>query len=182
MDVEVFAGIDLYYPSTSSDKQEWLDDARWLLLKAPVVELVKNNYVYSEASGDDIEYTGVVNADAKEDIEIDTVCGTAENPMPTAKGSYLWTGTGLQVRTLERAGRTTQAEQLLIGTLYSQYAGRKAKLTGTVRLLPGGVRTYTDAAMPGVRFCVMADAQDAIAAESEVELVELRPDEYDDND
>lgn len=182
VEVEVFAGIDLHYPSTSADKQEWLDDARWLLLKAPVVELVKNNYVYSEASGDDIEYTGVVNANAKEDIEIDTVCGTAESPMPTAKGSYLWTGTGLQVRTLERAGRTTQAEQLLIGTMYSQYASRKAKLTGTVRLLPDGVRTYTDAAMPGVRFCVMADSQDAIAGEGEVELVELRPDEYDDND
>lgn len=182
VEVEVFSGIDLYYPTPAGDKQDWLDDARWLLLKAPKVELVKNNYVYSEASGDDIEYTGLVNAGAKEGIEIDTVCGTAENPLPTAKGSYLLSATGLQVRVLERAGRTTQAEQLLIGTLYSQYADRKAKLTGTVRLLPDGVQTYTDAAMPGVRFCVLADSQDAIAGEGEVELVELRPDEYDDRE
>ena len=51
-----------------------------------------------------------------------------------------------------------------------------------MRLLPDGVRTYTDAAMPGVRFCVLADSQDAIAGEGEVELVELRPDEYDDRE
>lgn len=179
IEVEIYQGVDLYWPDSASDRQEWLDDARWLLLKAPKVELVKNNYVYSDASSDDIEYSGTVNADAKEDIEIDTVCGTAESPVPTAKGIYLRTSDGVQVRTLHRAGRTTQAEQLLIGTLYSQHADRKAKLTGTVRLLADGVRTYTDAAMSGVRFCLMADSQNVIADEGEAELVEVRPDEYD---
>ena len=179
IDVEVFFGVE-----PTGDFKESKDKLRgflrWLCYKAPKVEVLDRDSVQSPTESEDVEYTGVVNADAREDIEIDTVCGTAEHPTPTANGNYLRTSDGLQVATLHRAGRTTQAEQLLIGTLYSQYADRKAKLSGTLRLLADGVRTYTDAAMPGVRFCVLADRQDVIADEGEVELVELRPDEYDD--
>ena len=84
---------------------------------------------------EDIEYTGIINEAAKEDIKLDTICGTMTEINPTAKGVYFRTSDSCQLKELTRAGRTTQAEQLLIGTLYSQYADRRTLLAGTAHIL-----------------------------------------------
>lgn len=181
VEVEIFTGIDirglLIGDKTRDELRAML---RWVLLKAPRIEVVKNIGAVVDASSEDIEYTGTLNEAAKEDMEIDTVCGTAAKPLPSARGCYLYTDGKTQVYTLSRAGRTTQAEQLLIGTLHSQYATRHTRLTGTARTEACGVCCRTDAAMPGVRFAVTAETQDLIAGEGEQELTELSPDEYDD--
>ena len=54
--------------------------------------------------------------------------------MPGARGVYL-TADGAQVTEITRGGYTGQIEELLIGTLYSQYARRHTTLSG--RLLAG---------------------------------------------
>ena len=101
-----------------------------------------------------------------------------ERPIPTALGVYMKSNGKELVKEMSRAGRTTHAEQLLIGTLYSQYASRKTKLTGTVQLLNDVPLCYTEACQGEKRFICLEDIQDAIADESSMELVELRPDEY----
>lgn len=182
IDVEILSGIYVTGPNvyTDSKRDELRAMLRWVLLKAPRIEVVKNIGAVVDASSEDIEYTGTLNEAAKEDMEIDTVCGTSAKPLPSARGCYLYTDGKTQVYTLSRAGRTTQAEQLLIGTLHSQYATRHTRLTGTARTEACGVCCRTDAAMPGVRFAVTAETQDLIAGDGEQELTELSPDEYDD--
>lgn len=157
---------------------EWYNKIRWLLYKAPLVEMVKRNITHSSADSEDIEYNGTLNESAKDNLELDTVCGTSANVIPSAKGVYMRTDDGTMLKVLTRGGRTTQAEQLLIGTLYSQFAERRTKLTGTAGILSGGLCTYTEVNQPGKRFICLSDVQDTINDESDAELVELRPDEY----
>ena len=152
---------------------------RWLLYKAPEISVVRMNLLFDEDEIDDVEYTGVANVAAKEDLEIDTVCGTALRVCPTAKGIYLRNSNGQQIQVLSRAGRTDHPEQLLIGTLYSQYAERKVSLSGDVRMDPGGLALYTEGNQPtGRRFIVKKEIQDIRLDSAEITMVEIRPDEY----
>lgn len=160
------------------DDNDLFDITRWKLFHAPVIEVLKNDITHSEVSSEDVEYAGVINADAKDDITIDTVCGTMEEPVLTARGILFNASTGEAISSLIRAGRETQAEQLLIGTLYSQYAARKMTLAGTAEIMPGGLRWYYDEASEGVRLMLLSEVQDVIADTSEITAAEFTCDEY----
>lgn len=154
---------------------------RWMLFKKPTVELINDDARRQPVSSDDIEYAGVVNADAKDGIEIDTVCGTMEGCNPAARGLY-YTPDGGIVGKLTRGGRTEHPEQLLIGTLCSQYAGRKTVLSGTARLCGEGLRWLGDAAQGDKRFMLLSELQNLREEESVIEAAEFRPDEYKSNE
>ena len=126
-----------------------------------------------------MEYQAQINAAAKEAITIDTICGTHVDGVPTARGAYFNNSNGQQIKQLTRAGRTTQAEELLIGTLYSQYANRRTVLTGEAQLPTGGVKAYTEQNQGEKLFLMQAEVQNVIADTSDVTIVEIRPDEYD---
>ncbi|MEG1159196.1 MAG: hypothetical protein RSD70_02300 [Acidaminococcaceae bacterium] len=151
---------------------------RWNLYKAPKVDIVNNNLVFNAAELEDIEYSGYVNKSAKEEISIDTICGTTTQVCPTAKGIYHQTDTGLQIEKLKRAGRTDHPEKLLIGTLYSQYADRKTTLSGEA-VIDAGLHYYTEQNQDGKRFMLMCDVQNVITDCTDAEYCEFKPDEYD---
>lgn len=153
------------------------DLLRWCLYKAPVMDVVNNNLVFDEAEADDVEYSGYINKSAKEDISIDTICGTAPSICPTAKGCYHVTSTGEQLMELMRAGITDHPEKLLIGTLYSQYAGRKTTLSGEA-IIDGGLHYYTEANQGDKRLMLMEDVQDLITDCTDAEYCEIVQDEY----
>ena len=125
-----------------------------------------------------MEYSAQINADAKEDLEIDTVCGTSAEGVPAARGAYISASDGKQVRTMCRAGRVSQAEDLLIGTMFSQYARRHTTLSGEMRIASGGLSVYTEANQDAKKFLLSADTQNLIKDTSEAVLTELSPDEY----
>ena len=152
---------------------------RWLLYKAPEVSVVRRTLTFDEAELDDIEYTGVCNPNAQEDLDLETICGTSATVCPTAKGILMRTSTGAQLQQLKRAGRTESAEQLLIGTMFSQFATRKTALSGEVEMDPGGLTLYREAAQEnGVRLLMASEVQHIREEMSEAELLEVRPDEY----
>ena len=151
---------------------------RWCLYKAPKVDVVNNNLVFNDAELEDVEYSGYVNKSAKEEISIDTICGTSTAVCPTAKGIYCLTATGQQIQKLARAGREDHPEKLLIGTIYSQYAGRKITLSGEAQI-NDGLHYYTEANQGDKRFMLMEDAQNIITDCTDAEYCEIRPDEYD---
>ena len=164
--------------------ERWTDKglygkARWLLYKAPKIELVKNNLVFDAAELDDVEYSGYINKHAKEEISIDTVCGTANTTCPTAKGIYCRASDSLQIQQLKRAGVTDHPEKLLIGTLYSQYATRHTTLEGEAVIDPGGLCKYTEQNQPGKVFMMSEEQQDVITDTTQAVYTELSPDEYD---
>lgn len=152
---------------------------RWQLYKLPQVSVVKNTLTLDAVEMDDVEYSGVLNVDAKEDLEISTICGTSNMSCPTARGIYVKKSDGLLLKELVRAGRIDHPEHLLIGTLYSQYADRMTILKGDAFIDSEGLNLYSDSAQDAnCRFMIRAESQNIIEDISEVTFVEVRPDEY----
>lgn len=154
------------------------DKVRWLLYKVPKIEVVKNNLIFDKAELDDVEYSGYLNTDAKEEISIDTICGTSDKPSPTARGIYYRTSDSLQLQKLHRAGVTDHPEKLLIGTLYSQFADRRTTLQGECTIEPGGITAYSEVNQGSKKFIIAGETQDLISDTSDVAFIEFRPDEY----
>ena len=184
---EVVRGILIPQQTPWNSPRYWVDDnrynqVRWLLYKAPKVELVKNNLVFDAAELDDVEYSGYINKHAKEEISIDTICGTANKICPTAKGIYCRASDSLQIQQLKRAGVTDHPEKLLIGTLYSQFAERKTTLSGEAVIDAGDICKYTEQNQPGKVFIMSGELQNVIMDTSEVEITEFNGDEYEAQD
>ena len=149
------------------------------MAKLPKIEIVNNVQFEQEISTEDVEYNAEINAEAKDALELDTICGTKAGGVPTARGAYFNAANGKQITELTRAGRTSQAEQLLIGTLYSQYGERRTKLNGEIELHPDGLVFYTEQNQEGKKFILTGEVQDVITDTTEATIIELRPDEYD---
>ena len=153
---------------------------KWLLYKSPVIEVVNVSGTVGQADMDDVEYTGYLNRSAKEEITLDTSCGTANPANPAALGFYLRASDGQQISyEMKRAGITGRLENLLIGTLYSQYATRHTTLSGEAVADGGGLSAYTERCQPEGRvFMIAGEVQDAVMDCTEATFVELTPDEF----
>ena len=150
-----------------------------MMYGVPEVAAVKRTVLLDNAGMDDVEYSGELNADAKDPLEIDTVCGTADDISPMSRGTFLKTSDCTPVGMLTRAGVTDHPEQLLIGTLYSQYADRKTTLSGERLSDDCSLSLYSDASQDSqTRFMIAEEHLDATADCSETVFVEVRPDEY----
>ena len=154
------------------------DKIRWLLYKAPQIEVVNNNLVFDKAELNVVEYSGYINRSAKEEISIDTICGTCESKSSAARGIIYRASDSSQIQKLVRNGVTDHPEKLLIGTLYSQYAGRKVKLSGEAVLDAGGLCVFTERNQSGKRFMMKGEVQDVITDTSDVVIVEFGQDNY----
>lgn len=150
----------------------------WILMKLPEIEIMNSTQFDKTIGTDDVEYNAEINSAAKEAIEIDTICGTSAEGVPTARGAYFNASTGKQITQLTRAGRTTQAEDLLIGTLYSQFAQRRTTLSGEAQLMFDPIAVYKEDNQGDKLFMVAEDVQDVRMDCSDAVYVELRPDEY----
>ena len=195
LEVTVFAGVQCFdYDDVDNWWEGWDHDwdackrwtehglygkSRWLLYKAPKVEIVNNNLVFNAAELEDVEYSGYINKNAKEDIDIDTICGTADKVCPTAKGIYCRTSDGLQIQKLTRAGVTDHPEKLFIGTLYSQFADRKTTLSGEAAIDTGDLCKFTESNQAGKMFLMSGETQNVIMDTSDIQLTEFKADEYD---
>ena len=171
---------DLGKNSYSQVTSDFCRSLRWVLFKAPEVTLYRAGRPNEEVEdSDEIIYEGVVNAAAAEELSIDTICGTSREHLPTARGVYIDVQTGEQVMQLLRQGVVDVAEQLLIGSFYSQYGSRHVKLTGTMDQLLGDLCVYSEAMQEaGKRLLMVSDVQDADAGTSKAVVVELSGDEY----
>ena len=170
-------GKTLQNVNYNNPKELW-GKCQWILMKMPQIEIMNNSQFDQGLNTDDVEYSAEINSAAKEEIKIDTICGTSAEGVPTARGAYFDASTGKQITQLTRAGRTTQAEDLLIGTLFSQFAQRHTMLSGEAKLLHDPMAIYEEANQEGKKFILIEDVQDARLNTSDAVFVELSPDEY----
>ena len=181
LEITVYSDFEIYDGSGNSKTEELMKLMRWGLFKDPRVEIINNNKLLTVLEAEDVEYSGVLNPEAKEEISLDMICGTMDSsPYPNAKGLIYDASTNIPIRRMSRANRTNQIEQLLIGTLYSQFATRKTVLSGTAALkVPAPVLLwYRDKSQDGKRFILTESVERLREAESEIRVVELSPDEY----
>ena len=160
-----------YHSTNCGFWDEYESAGRWKIrhvwMKLPEVEMVRAR-AFDEALDDsDITYSAELEPEAEEPLEIETICGSAAGGVPGARGVYL-TQEGAQVTEITRGGHTGQIEELLIGTLYSQYASRHTTLSG--RLLAGsqvgGLCVYFDRCMTASRGSEGAQAPTRLVPET----------------
>lgn len=149
---------------------------RWVAYKNAAITLVKKNGL--EIDIDDQEDIAYINADAQEKYSVDTIIGTLDPKVPTATGKGLVFYDSTLCERFRRAGVRDRLEKLLLGTVYSQYAERKLKLSGTVNLLAGFV--LSDTPRIDGQFLLVADTQDMCDDTSNMVMTEFGPDEYQD--
>lgn len=186
LEVSVFEGVQCFDKKEESNfwaTKEWTarscyDKVRWLLFKAPTVDIVKGNLTFDDAELDDVEYSGYINKSAKDELSIDTICGTADNAGPTARGIYHRTSDGLQIGELTREGVTDHPERLLIGTLCSQYGERHTTLQGDAVIDTGDLCVFSEQNQTGKVFIISEETQDLISDVTEALYTELSGDEY----
>lgn len=163
----------LWDATTQNGGKTW-----WCLMELPEISVVTSSRYAPSLCTDDVEYSGELNASAREALSIETICGTVAGGLPLSRGVYFRSVSLSPLEELTRGGRTSQAEVLLLGTLYSQYARRKTKLSGTTELPCAGLCVYSEAMQGGKVFLLAGASEDAVSGTSESVLVELRPDEY----
>lgn len=152
------------------------DLVRWVGYKDAAITLVKKNGLSVDMEDQvDMAY---VNAAAQESYSVDTILGTQSPNVPSATGRGLMFYNNTLCEKFQRAGITDRLEKLLLGTIYSQYAERKQKLSGTVSLLEGFV--LSDTPRTAGKFLLMADTQDLRDDSSDMTMTEFGPDEYQD--
>ena len=107
----------------------------WMLFKDLKIELRNKSTPNKSTKADDVDYVGTVNAAAKDDVKIDTMCGVLTTENPFAKGCYIKTPENTMMKTIKRAGKDDIPERLLIRTLTAQYNNRHKTFKGTMKIL-----------------------------------------------
>ena len=176
--------FDKTYHSTNCEFWKRYDSTgkykiRHIWFKLPEVEVVEAGLLCEALESEDYVYKAELAAEAQEDLEIDTICGSAEGGVALARGAYMDAG-GAQVTELTREGITGQIEELLIGTLYSQYGRRHTVLSGEARLCAAGMEwsAFTDRAQAGKCFMLTSTVEDLRMGEMDAEFTEITADEY----
>lgn len=154
------------------------DRVTFALVKHPTLDLLNNNMFELDIATNDVVYNAEVEPDAKEELELGTICGTYVDGLPTARGLY-HRADGSPIREFSREGRTATCEELLCGTLFSQYKGRKIALSGECRVGECRELLYTEQNQGDKKFIVASTAQDMRRDTAETKIIEISNDIYD---
>lgn len=158
------------------------DKLRWLLFKAPEVEVVRNWGDFGTVTVDDVETRATLHPDAREELKFSLKCGTLPNNdtegETVARGVYV-NRMGMPLRLLKRADRVDSPERLFINSLYSQYATRCARISGEAAIDPEGLARYREHAQGNsALFIATATRQDLMEDCGDVTLVRLINEHY----
>ena len=178
IEVQIGTGVEMYdYKSKTEWKMINKDIehvVHWMLYKNVQVEVV-DRYGNSLEKQDET-VSAWLNRAAKEELTIDTLLGTMEQPSPVARGQLYRTADRSIITHFARGGQTDKLERLMIGTIYSNYATRHTVLSGTARLLPT-FGTLTDINEPG-HYLLAAETQRLREEESVITMIAFDADNY----
>jgi hypothetical protein len=173
LDVRVGTGI-YQLDHDNYEEKDILSRCRWMMYKDITIDLVDK--YGNKISLKDQVHKAWINRNAEDAYEVDTHVGTMANAAPTARGVLFNTSTKYIITELYRNGITAAIEKLMIGTIYSQFAARKNKLTGTVRLLPS-FSILSDKNITG-KYMLTYEMQSLAVATSEINMIEIESDNY----
>ena len=181
--ITIFNDLKVFPYSASALSTPPPADLKWFAVKAPDLEIVRSWGDCGAPDVPDVEYRATLHPDAKEELAIETKCGTLPPEVegePLCRGLYLDALRNFAIgdRDMMRAGVTDRPEQLFINSLYSQYATRHTKLSGEAYIYDGALAPRTEANQGTARFIVVEERQDLIEDCGDVTVVELTPDIY----
>lgn len=174
-------------PKQDFDYSRWWDgdnmyrEVRWMLFKAPKIEIARAYADFKAAEIDDITTAAVINPDAAESLDIGrTMCGTHPDPSPAARGRYIMLAEKGKrrmdhpLRKLIRAGYTGTPEILLLNTIFSQFARRAVKLSGLIDTPPAVLQSYVEGCQPGKQFILAGATEYTGDDTTDAVLIELK--------
>lgn len=169
----------------SAGQIEWTDQVAFVLsmalVKLPELEIINKSLFNQELSYEDVVYNAEVNAEAKEELSIDTKMGSYVSGIPTARGVY-FKSDGSQFtkvyRNINGTNKLGTIEQFLCGTLFSQYHDKHVVLSGECRLDTKKYLSFTEDNQSGKKFMCVSEVQDLRADTMDAKYVEITPDEY----
>ena len=170
LELTILAGVFTFSGGSDREIVNIHPKVRWLAYKAPEITIVDK--YGKEVESKDYEDQAHLDPDAKEELSLDLICGS--RGLPNAKGRMYYKGEVLQ--SAVRGGVSDSPQRLLIGTVYSQYAVGCTVLSGTSLPLMS-LKPVSDAATPG-KFIMRSEVYDVRAAESDIEIVELKEENY----
>ncbi len=147
---------------------------RWVMYKDLKVDVVTNSGKVIDV--EDVEVSAWLNKAAESEVSIDTYIGTADKRLPLAKGSVIGSKSEPITR-LTRAGQTTSIENLLAGTVYSQYANRVSAISATVKLIPEELVLLNNLEVNS-RYVALSATEHLSEARTEVKMAEFNRDSY----
>lgn len=170
LELTILAGVFTFSGGSDRGVVNIHPKVRWLAYKAPEITIVDK--YGKEVESKDYEDQAHLDPDAKEELNLDLIC--CSRGLPNAKGRMYYKGEVLQ--SAVRGGVSDSPQRLLIGTVYSQYAVGCTVLSGTALPLMS-LKPVSDAATPG-KFIMRSEVYDVRAAESTIEIVELKEENY----
>lgn len=176
--LKIFKGVMSY--DNSDDVSPTTDNvnniSRWLAYRGLKLSIVKASG--KEIDTEDVVVSAWLNKAAENEISLDTYIGSMHSRVPMAKGVVLQqSNSNLPVKKFTRAGITDTLENLLLGTLYSNYAGRKNTLKGTIQLVPTE-QILSDKSSVNSRYLLLSERQDLQECFSEIKMAEIVEDSY----
>lgn len=179
--VEIGSGIGMYsYQSKTNDEIGGnitsYEVPRWLLYKSVSVDIVDGFGRAKET--EDTVYTAAISATARGRLTIDTICGSSENTLATARG--IISLDGVPLGNITRGSLTGTPERLLIAAIASQYDTRHTTLSGEVSTASIDLTAiYTDAAQPSDRrFAITSCRYNVREACADTTFTELSEQKY----
>lgn len=172
--LSIYAGV---LARDNNDNNQYPDVAsisRWLLYRNPKIYVVK--YTGAEIDAEDVEVSAWINKAAEEKLSISTYIGSAYNRIPFAKGLIL-NSSYKPIAKFTRAAITDYLENLLLGTVYSNYAQRKNTIEGSIKLIPDE-QILSDTSFVSSRFLVLSERQELQTEVSTVKMAEIVEDKY----
>lgn len=175
--LRVFQGVMSY--DNSDDITPTTNDVnnivRWLAYRNLKMYLVTQSG--KEVDVEDVVVSAWVNKAAEKEVKIDTYIGSEYNRLPMAKGVILQSEGRYPVIKFTRAGTTDTLENLLLGTVYSNYATRKNTLSGTIKLIPEE-QILSDKSIVNSRYMLLSESQDLQECFSKIKMAEIVEDSY----
>ena len=173
--LDIRVGVGMYQIDHDNyEEKDIYSRCRWIMYKSVTLELV-DSYGSSLSLIDQV-HKAWINKNAEDKYEVETHIGTMEKASPAARGVLFNTSTKNIITDFYRNGITAGLEKLAIGTMYSQFAARKNKLTGTVNLLPS-FSILSDKNITG-KYMLTYEMQSLAVATSEINMIEIESDNY----
>lgn len=177
IEIEVGTGVDCY-DYESSDNWQLREDIypiiRWILYKDLTVKLVDK--YGNDVETKDEEINAWINKAAMEEYTIDTKLGSMKNPSPVARAQFFRDSDKIVLANFIRNGTTDRLENLLAGTVYSQYADKHIVLSGTTKVLHnfGNLIEKNESG----KFMLLGEKKRLADGTSEIEAVQFEEDSY----
>lgn len=153
----------------------------WVVIGIPTIEIKQTSSrtgaVVSDLDTSDVVFDMELNPSAKEELSLEHDCGSAAYDVPGSRSAYVTTG-GAQIRNFSRGGHTGCAAELLGNTLFSQYSDRCLILKGEATIMSGAWAAVSEENSGNTIFMLSGEEQDAHQGCGEIQITEIRPDEY----